>query len=252
MIMKRLFFILFLVFFTGCDSDTAWDCVKASGTIYQEEIIIEMFTKIDVRHRVQLIVEQGDKQKVVLETGENLRKKIHFSVADGRLLIEDDNKCNLFRDYGITKVYVTSPDITEIRNGSGLTVESRGVLRFPNLALLSDDTFNDEDYHTDGNFILNVETENFSITANGISNYYISGSAVNANIGLYSGAGRFEGANFTVQNVRVFHRSSNKIIVNPQESLSGEIRSTGNLISVNRPPVVNVEQYYTGRLIFQD
>ena len=40
------------------------------------------------------------------------------------------------------------------------------------------------------------------------------------------------------------------MIVNPQVSLFGELRGTGNLISVNQPPTVDVEQFYTGALIF--
>ena len=40
------------------------------------------------------------------------------------------------------------------------------------------------------------------------------------------------------------------MIVNPQQSISGELRSTGNVIAKNRPPIVEVEEFYTGRLIF--
>ena len=42
------------------------------------------------------------------------------------------------------------------------------------------------------------------------------------------------------------------MIVNPQASIKGSIFGTGDVISVNRPPVVEVEELYTGRLIFED
>jgi hypothetical protein len=42
------------------------------------------------------------------------------------------------------------------------------------------------------------------------------------------------------------------MIVNPQQSLTGLLRGTGDLISVNHPPIVDVEQLYTGHLIFQN
>lgn len=48
------------------------------------------------------------------------------------------------------------------------------------------------------------------------------------------------------------HLGTNKLIVNPQEELRGEIRSTGDVITVNRPPVVNLPAFYTGKLIFSD
>ena len=57
--------------------------------------------------------------------------------------------------------------------------------------------------------------------------------------------------NLIAQNVDIFHRGSNDMIVNPHVSLSGELRGVGDLISVNEPPTVNVEQFYTGELIFQ-
>ena len=42
------------------------------------------------------------------------------------------------------------------------------------------------------------------------------------------------------------------MIINPQLSLTGEIRGTGDIISKNRPEVVDVSLLFTGRLIFED
>lgn len=250
--MKRIFNYLVLVLaFTACDSDTAWDCVKASGEIVQEEILLETFEKLDVRHRVQLIVKQGEEQLVLLETGENLRANITLSVIDGVLKIENSASCNLVRDYGITKVYVTSPNITQIRNGSGLPVLSEGVLAFQTLQLLSEDSNFQEDIHTVGDFELQLDVENLTIVANGNSSFFLSGLAEKAFIGLYSGDGRVEAANFIVQELGIYHRSSNKMIVNPRQSIGGEIRSVGDVIAVFQPPLVEVEAFYTGRLVFE-
>lgn len=248
----RTIYKYLIVFFVlaACDSDSAWDCVKAAGTIVQEEIPLENFEKLDVRHRVQLIVKQGEAQKVVLETGENLRGKISLKITNGELRIENTNNCNLVRDYGITKVFITSPNITQIRNGSGLSVLSDGVLSFQSLALLSEDTAVDGDIHTVGDFELQLDVENLNIVANGKSNFFLSGQAETATMGLYSGDGRIEAGEFVVQNLSIFHRSSNKMIVNPQQSIEGEIRSVGDVISLNEPPLVDVEEFYTGRLIF--
>ena len=40
------------------------------------------------------------------------------------------------------------------------------------------------------------------------------------------------------------------MIVNPIESLSVELRGTGNVIATNEPPIVQLEQFYIGQLIF--
>ena len=42
------------------------------------------------------------------------------------------------------------------------------------------------------------------------------------------------------------------MVVHPKESLTGELRGTGDLISVYTPEDVNVQELYTGELIFLD
>ena len=71
------------------------------------------------------------------------------------------------------------------------------------------------------------------------------------NVSFAAGTSRFEGRDLVAQNVIIWNRSSNDMIVNPQQELTGELLGTGNLISVNVPPVVDVEQIYTGELIFE-
>jgi hypothetical protein len=123
--MKKLIYILGLFVLMSCNSEFAWDCVQESGPIIEREFNVRQFKKIQVWERVQLIISQGDFQNVRVETGENLINEIQVVVKDSILTISDRNSCNWVRGYGITKVYVTSPDITEIRNSSGLTVGRR-------------------------------------------------------------------------------------------------------------------------------
>ena len=87
---------------------------------------------------------------------------------------------------------------------------------------------------------------------NNLSTAYISGNVTDLFVGFYSGDSRFEGANLIAQNIQIYQRSSNDMILNPQLSLSGEIRSTGDVISLNQPAIVEVEEFYTGRLIFEE
>ena len=78
-----------------------------------------------------------------------------------------------------------------------------------------------------------------------------SGFANTVQLGFYSGNARFEGRHFEAQEVNIYQRSSNDMIINVHQSLTGEIRSTGDVILVNTPPIVEIEQYYTGQLIFE-
>jgi len=249
--MKNIIYIVFILFFAGCSSDNSWDCVQNAGNIVKTEVTVPTFTKIVVWERTKLFVQQGDVQKVEIETGENLMSDVEVTVTDGLLEIRNNNACNLVRDYGLTKVYVTTPNINEIRSSTGLTVESIGVLRFANLNIISEDHAIEDQYHVDGDFRMNLNVENLSVTANGLSKFYLKGSATKAVMGLYAGDCRIYSEDLLVQNLTVYHRSTGPMVVNPQQSIKGEIVSLGNVISKNRPSVVEVEELYRGKLIFE-
>ncbi len=233
--------------FIGCDSENAFDCIQAEGSTVREEKILPDFQRILVNRGVELILKQGDTQQVIIEAGENLINDVRAEVIGDRLELTDENMCNFVRDYGTTKVYVTSPNITEIRSSTQYDISSDGVLTYSRLRLLSED-FNSPDSFTVGDFRLHVATNELSVTANNISFFYINGTTESLSVGFFAGAGRFEGADLIAQNVDIYHRGSNDITVNPVQSLVGELRGTGNLVALNEPPLVAVERFYTGQL----
>ncbi len=249
--MKNAIYILGMLLLIGCSSGKSWDCLQTAGDRVQQEMDVPEFTKILMWERTKLFLKQGEEQKVVIETGENLMNDIKVSVIDGRLEVHNNNSCNLVRDYGITKVYVTSPNITEIRSSTGYEIESVGTLSYQNLQLLSEDQGSEDQYHTDGDFRLSLDVENLSVVANGFSRFYLSGKATHAGFGLYAGNCRIYSEDLEVQELQVFHRSTGPMVVNPQASIKGKIVSLGDIISKNRPPIVEVEELYRGRLIFE-
>ena len=248
--MKRIIFIISIFLIFACDSENAGNCFQKSGSIIQQEIIVDSFHKILVNRDIELIIKEGIEQKVVIETGVNLLNDVKAIVLDGKLVLTDNNSCNFVRDYGITKVYITAPNITEIRSATQYDISSDGVLTYPSLTILSED-FNVPDSFTNGNFRLQIDNSSFNIVFNNLSNCFVSGKSNNLNITFAAGTSRFEGRNLIAQNVTIWNRSSNDMIVNPQQSISGLISGPGNVISVNTPPIIEVEEVYKGRLIFE-
>ncbi|NRD23278.1 DUF2807 domain-containing protein [Winogradskyella litoriviva] len=246
--MKRIVY-LFVLLLLACNSEDANDCFQTSGEIIEKEIVVSDFNRILVNRDIELIVKSAPNYKVAVETGKNLISDVSAEVIDNQLVLTDNNTCNYVRDIGITKVYVEAPNLTELRTSSQYTISSIGVLNYDSLTLLSED-YNGGSEFTIGDFRLTVHSNNLNVISNNLSFFYIDGIVENLSVGLYSGAGRFEGENLISQNVNVFHRSSNDMVVNPQQSLTGELRGVGNLISVNQPPNVDIERFYTGELIF--
>lgn len=248
--MRKIFYIFVLTLIFACDSENAGDCFQKKGTIIQQEVNVELFDKIFVNRDIELIIKDGTVQKVIIETGKNLINDIEATVLDGKLTLTDNNSCNFVRDYGITKVYITAPNITEIRSSTQYDISSDGVLTYPSLSVLSED-FNVPESFTSGNFNLEINNNSFSVVFNNLSNCFISGQTNNLNITFASGTSRFEGRDLVAQNVQLSNRSSNDMIVNPQQSIKGLISGTGDVISVNTPPIIAVEKVYKGRLIFE-
>lgn len=250
--MKKLFFIGLVFLMFSCDSDTSWDCVQAAGGSVSKEYVLSEFSKIRIEDDVTLYLKQGETQAIKLETGENLLSDISVSVEGKTLVVKNHNNCNLVRDYGITKVFVTTPNITEIRNSSAYDVIGDGVLNFPELTLISNSSAGPETIRKSGDFYLNINCDQFRISANGQSVFYITGNSQKASLSFDDEMPRFEGQNFVINELTVSQRSANKMIVNPQQSIIGKIVATGDVVSHNRPPLVDVKELFTGRLIFKD
>lgn len=249
--MKKLSCLLLTLILLSCNAKVMPDCLQNAGPIIQMEYTVPEFTKIVVFERVQLFLKQAEEQKIIVETGKYLRDDIVVDVIDGQLELHNNNGCNISRDYGITKIYVSAPDITQIRSSTGLPILSDGILNYPSLDLLSEDFGAEGMYHTSGDFKLSVNSQNLKITSNNLSHFFLDGKVDNLTVGFYAGDSRFEGRELEAQHVQLFHRSSNDMIVNAQKSLKGEIRSTGNVIATNKPDVVEVTDVYKGKLIFE-
>ncbi|GAA4947312.1 hypothetical protein GCM10023314_20770 [Algibacter agarivorans] len=248
--MKKLVYILLFFLIIGCDSEDAGDCFQKAGSIIQQEATLSSFDKILVNRDIELIIKEGATQSVIIETGKNLINDVIAEVVDSRLTLTDNNACNYVRDYGITKVYITSPNITEIRSSTQYEISSDGVLSYPSLTVLSEDFSAPEAFNV-GDFRLQIDNINFTLVFNNLSVGYISGQTDNLNITFAAGTSRFEGRHLIAQKVRVSNRSSNDMIVNPQQEITGIIRGIGNVISVKVPPIIDVEEVYKGRLIFE-
>ena len=240
---------LLVMALSACAAD-APECLRAAGDRVRETVEVSEFSAITVFDDIELVVMQGTPQRVEIETGANLRPDIHAEVQDGTLRLRNGNGCNLFREYGLTTVYVTVPDLRILRSSTGLPVRSQGVLGFEDLQLISE-SFNDPEAETtDGSFELTLATGRVRITANGIAYFQLSGTTGTLGVTIAAGDSRVEANALLADRVNLDHRGSNEILVNPRHRISGRIRGYGDVLSYNRPDTVEVEELFRGRLIF--
>ena len=249
---RLIFFFLSTIIFFSCNTESVSDCLQNAGDIVRKEIVVSDFTKITVFEKIQLILKEGPVTRVEVETGEFLMNEVSAMVEEGRLILKNENGCNLFRKYAITIVYVTAPNIEEIRSSTGLPIQGDGVLTYSNITLLSESFINEETETTDGEFDLQLDSQKINIVVNGIAYFKIRGKTENLNITIASGDSRVEAENLVAEHISLNHRGSNDLLIDPQQSLKGVIRGTGDVISFNRPAEVSVQELFNGRLIFKE
>jgi len=205
------------------------------------------FTAIELSLGIELVITEGPEQMVTIQTGENIKQYISAQVKDGKLYLTNAVDCNWVRDYKSTTIYVTTPHLEKIYSASQFAVKSNGVLAFPSLSLQSG-IFSET---ASGTFELDVNCQNLTIDDNQACYYIIDGVVENLAVNFYSGDSRFDGGDLTAQKLQVFHRSTNDIIANVQQEVTGTLYSTGNLVLKNHQPVVTVNRIYTGKVVYE-
>lgn len=246
--MKKIIFVFtFFLLFTSCEKPS--DCIESTGDIITKDFEVTAFNAIYVHKGVEMSITQGNEFKVEVQTGENLMDDISVVVENNKLILRDNTTCNWVREFGQTKIYVTTPmmDFLEIHSRTERDITSNGVLTYPIVRLISIDL---EEGAGTNDFHIQVNNSQLVIANNNVSRFYISGQTNELLLEFYDGHGRFEGENLVAKNIKVFHRGSNDMIVNPTEKITGKMVSTGNIILKNVPPVVDVEELYIGRVVY--
>lgn len=241
-----LYFVLVLAIL-ACQRDDSAGCFEEAGKTISYDVQASAFKGISISEGIELVIKEGPEYKVTVSTGENIRAGISASIQDSTLFINNSGGCNWVRDYNTTTVYITTPRLEKIYSASQFNVLSDGVLNFPSLLLQSGITGET----ASGVFELSVNCRNLVIEDNQALYSKISGTTENLTVNFYSGDARFDGRNLIVQRATIFHRSSNDIIINARQAVKGTVYSTGNLLLKGQPELVDVQELYTGRVIYK-
>jgi hypothetical protein len=249
--MKKFSLLIVLFWmFNACEKPS--DCVESSGATVLKEIPVSAFKKIKVYRGIEVIITQGPEYKVEIEAGKNFIDNVEVQQNGDQLIFKDEVSCNWVRTYGNTKIHVTTPTLEEIYSKTDRNISSDGVLTFSDLSILSLDKDADGEAGAgSGDFILNIDNDHLTIQNNNVSRYYLSGQTDLATFKFYFGDGRIEAQNLIAQNIEVFHRGSNDMIVHPVQSVFGVMNSTGNLILTNLPlQPITITPLFTGHIVY--
>lgn len=231
----------------SCTDDSMPECFRTAGDIVEYDVPVDAFTSIKISEGIEVVITQGSEQRVTVKTAENFRQQISAQTTYGELQLTNSTSCNWVRDYNLTTIYVTTPNLESIYSASQFDVKSNGVLAFPSLTLRS----GLYGKTASATWQLNVNCQNLIIEDNQSSFYNITGSADYLSVNFYAGDSRFDGSTLSSQKLQVFHRSSNDIIASPALEAQGTLYSTGNLILKTHPPVVDVTRLFHGEVRYE-
>jgi len=239
--MKVFSYIAIFIMLAGCNPDGI-GCFKSSGSTETISVIVPDFTSIDVTSNIEIHLSAGATKSVQLTAGGNLIPGIRIEVVDGILYLDNLNTCNWTRKYVNPVVEISNPELTKIVQRGHGGVISNETLTYENLELENNGT---------GNFTLDVNIMNLSITSNEVVNFYLTGSVRQLLIGFYYADEIFFGEELQVENCVITHYGSNSMHLNVSGSLKGSIYSYGDVILHRQmPQTIEVTESENGKLIF--
>lgn len=226
----------------SCSKSPVLDCFTSTGKITSVERDVADFNSVLLKDNVNLYLRQSDKNKLVLEAGSNLLKKITTEVnADGTLEIKNDNQCNWVRSYDKPlNVYLDFVSLDSLEYRSIGAVECLDTLRFSNFLV--------HVYEGSGIINLLVKIDQFQANLHyGTADLIVNGE-ISASYYYQAGAGRIDAINASSKDVFVRNWGSNDMYIWANSLVSAEIKGLGNIYYKGNPQT-QVEGEGKGQLL---
>ena len=247
---KIIVLILFILTHLSCDTEAALDCLQSGGQTVVRDLNISNLERITIRENIRLEISYSEVDEVQVLGGEQHLDQLEVVQNGTEFEFKANGLCKTGFSEAPIVLKLKSSKLKYVRNSSQFEVVSTNVLEFSELSLISED-FNDPDALNLGNFKIEIDNERLNVVGNGISDFNLRGKTNRLNFNTASGSGTVLARGLEAKTITFFHRSFRDAVVNPSQRLEGELRSSGNLISIKKPPQVEVEKFYTGQLIFE-
>ena len=249
--MKRYLYIflslLTVISFSCKKSVSPGDCFKSTGELTKEEREIQSYGNVILKDNVSLYLTNGTSNRITVEAGKNLLKKIKTEVNEnGDLVISNENRCNWVRNYASpVNVYL------ECKSFDTLFYASIGDVKNVKAVdtLYFGDSFCIQISEGAGNFNLNIKTSYLLIVfLYGTCDVNITGFA--KTVSAYSTAwGRIDFSGVHCERAWALNQSSNDMYLYASEKLSATTRALGNIYISGNPASVEFSREGDGDLI---
>lgn len=232
-------FVLCMVV-VSCKKENLFDCFKSTGDIVTERRSIEPFTETVIYDNINVIIVQDSLTYLEVNAGENLLPLISTEIQNGKLIIENNNKCNWVRDFSIPiNVYMHVPALHKLDTYGSGKIYSENTLMVDVIEINNRNT---------ADIQLNIiANEIYSKQHAAFGDNTISGNA--GYLFVYNiGSGFCDCSNLAVNDATVITNTTGQTYVNACNNLHAEIAYSGNVYYKGTPAISSVITG-TGKLI---
>lgn len=227
---KKILTLLFVAtLFSSCAVDMFNKVSGNRNVVTENRDTKEDFTKIRVSNGLELHLFQGSKNKISVETDENLQEIIITEVKDGVLKIYAEK--NIWKSKA-RKVYVTFKSLESLTATSGSDVYTKETIKVDNIEIST----------TSGADInMSIDANSIETSATSGSDIEVSGTANNHTTRATSGAS-IEAYQLRSKNVTAKVTSGADINVYASESINARATSGGDIDYRGNPKNVDKKE----------
>lgn len=244
--MKLLLYILPIVLLFSCKKAEDRECMKSSGKQTSLEIALPDFNKLRVGPKIEVVLIQGNENKLVVHGRENLIKHISYNIdEEGFLLLVNNNRCDFLRSFekNKVKVEVHFVDLNDLLFEGTFDLTTSGIINTSKMKLNIQD----------GGATVYLNLNCYRIEANqghGYGDFVLSGECYDANLRITSN-GFADATGLKVNNELIVVSNtpvSSSVNVGGAKT-TVEISGSGNVKYIGQPLTMNFIRYGSGQLI---
>ncbi|MGO3184021.1 MAG: head GIN domain-containing protein [Aequorivita sp.] len=207
---------------------------KGNGNLVtQERDVTENFTEVRGSAGLDVYLTQGDTNKIVVETDENLQQYIETNVKNGKLHVTTSE--NIGRSKA-KKVYVTFMELNNIEASSGADVIGNSIIKSKNLSLRSS---------SGADLEVEVFSQELTIKSSSGSEVDVSGKASTLKADASSGS-EIDAEKLMVVNCNAEASSGAEVTVNVKDRLETHVSSGGSIKYYGDPVSVDSNKSHSG------
>ncbi len=239
----RVLFLLFVLIHLSLQSciEEIDECLARTGKMTEQAYALAPFNKIEANDGICVRLFPSAEQRAIVRAGKNVITQISLIVNDGKLTIQDNNRCDWTRQYQEREVLLYVPHLSLIRQNGYGRISTDDTLQVDELRI--------EARRGTGTINLKLKADNITVVSSRYGTISLEGKTDRLHVQYLSNNAIFEGRRMRAREVRVFQKSNNDFHLYPEKLLYGKLLRRGNIYLYHPTELSDVEITGSGKII---